>query len=282
MEGRLTVSSKENVGSTFTFVLPYKVSPICDNSDDPDEIPNIPEDDITAGFFQFQPRSLGSLFSSNGPNCDQKLLPSKLNAFEDDSYMFPSRNMVKLRETVSPEDACSVNIDAVDSTSEPECSQSQSPRPMIICKGMAETQPSDGNSRCQRSSSDIISRMDLGERGRKLDNRFANGETSMERQGPKKPEESVESISSGKTESLREQFPRILLVEDNKINVMVTQSMMKRLGHKMDVVNNGVEAVRAVQHSNYDLILMVIWIRIWNSSSCQQPFSFPIPVWDIF
>ncbi|KAI8020449.1 Histidine kinase 5 [Camellia lanceoleosa] len=36
--------------------------------------------------------------------------------------------------------------------------------------------------------------------------------------------------------------PKILLVEDNKINVMVTRSMMKQLGHTIDVVNNGVEA----------------------------------------
>ena len=53
-------------------------------------------------------------------------------------------------------------------------------------------------------------------------------------------------------------IPKILLVEDNKINVMVTQSMMKQLGHSIDVVNNGVEAVRAVQRHTYDLILMVI------------------------
>lgn len=49
---------------------------------------------------------------------------------------------------------------------------------------------------------------------------------------------------------------KILLVEDNKVNVMVTQSMMKRLGCSLDVVSNGVEAVRAVQGSNYCLILM--------------------------
>jgi CheY-like chemotaxis protein len=38
----------------------------------------------------------------------------------------------------------------------------------------------------------------------------------------------------------------------------VTQSMMKLLGHSIDVVNNGVEAVCAVQHHNYDLIFMVL------------------------
>ena len=48
--------------------------------------------------------------------------------------------------------------------------------------------------------------------------------------------------------------PKILLVEDSKINVMVTKSMMKQLGHSIDVVNNGVEAVCAVQSCRYDLL----------------------------
>ncbi|OWM86856.1 hypothetical protein CDL15_Pgr015892 [Punica granatum] len=266
MGGRLTVSSKEHMGSTFTFSLPYKVSPVCDNSDDSDELPNVAEDDITAGFFQFQPRALGSLFL-NGPAQVQKLLPGKLNGFVDDSYMFPASNIVNLREIRSPEDACSVNIDAVESTSDPECSQSQSSHPdgdAANCKG-TDSKPPFGNSRSQSSSSEIVSRIDSEERGSKVDNRLANGETLKEMQRLEKPETSPESTSSGKTESLKpEMIPRILLVEDNKINVMVTQSMMKQFKHKMDVVNNGVEAVRAVQRSSYDLILMDVCMPVMD------------------
>ncbi|KNA14220.1 hypothetical protein SOVF_109570 [Spinacia oleracea] len=41
MGGHMTVSSKEHCGSTFTFVLPYRVSPESDDqSDDPDELPD--------------------------------------------------------------------------------------------------------------------------------------------------------------------------------------------------------------------------------------------------
>jgi hypothetical protein len=51
---------------------------------------------------------------------------------------------------------------------------------------------------------------------------------------------------------------RILLAEDNKVNVMVAQSMLKRLGHnKLDVVSNGAEALKALQKNTYDIILMV-------------------------
>ena len=64
------MSSKVRCGSTFTFVLPYKLSSNCDYSDDPDDLSEMADhdallEDETAGFFQFQPRTLGSLFSSN-------------------------------------------------------------------------------------------------------------------------------------------------------------------------------------------------------------------------
>ncbi|GMQ08037.1 hypothetical protein CsSME_00051961 [Camellia sinensis var. sinensis] len=58
--------------------------------------------------------------------------------------------------------------------------------------------------------------------------------------------------------------PKILLVEDNKINVMVTRSMMKQLGHTIDVVNNGVEAVRAAQSCTYDLVLMDVCMPVMD------------------
>jgi hypothetical protein len=70
MGGNLTVTSKEHCGSTFTFILPYKVSTTCDNSDDQDELSDVDnnDDDTTEaeGFFQFPPPTLGSLFTSNG------------------------------------------------------------------------------------------------------------------------------------------------------------------------------------------------------------------------
>lgn len=53
------------------------------------------------------------------------------------------------------------------------------------------------------------------------------------------------------------QQPKILLVEDNKINIMVAKSMMKQLGYTMDIANNGVEAINAVKDTSYDLVLMV-------------------------
>jgi len=51
---------------------------------------------------------------------------------------------------------------------------------------------------------------------------------------------------------------RILLVEDNKVNVMVAQSMLMKLGHTLEVANNGADAIQALQQNSYDLILMVV------------------------
>ena len=68
------------------------------------------------------------------------------------------------------------------------------------------------------------------------------------------------TASSPPAASVPEERAKILLVEDNKINVMVTRTMMKQLGHSIDVVNNGLEAVQAVQSCSYDLILMVSFL----------------------
>lgn len=49
---------------------------------------------------------------------------------------------------------------------------------------------------------------------------------------------------------------RILVAEDNPANQMVIKLMLQNLGHRIEVANNGIEAVEAVRLAPYDLVLM--------------------------
>jgi len=262
MGGHLTVSSQEHCGSTFTFVLPYKVSTTSDNSDDPDELSDMADhnaatDEATERFFQFQPRTLGSLFSSNGSSRTNMgyTRSHKLNGFSDNSYSFPS-NSVRSKETASVEEACSV-VDDAETLRQPESSSSHSPDPGnqdTVCSG--KLCQDDTNSQFQNP---IIDSTHYKEANREVIVAAKTREPQGTCQRLEKSDISSQCVSSSSTGVPKSTIkPKILLVEDNKTIVMVTQSMMKLLGHSIDVVNNGVEAVCAVQHHNYDLIFMVL------------------------
>lgn len=59
-------------------------------------------------------------------------------------------------------------------------------------------------------------------------------------------------LSSGS----REQSLRILLAEDNVVNQRVGTRFLERLGHVVTVAGNGVAAVQALEHQEFDVVLM--------------------------
>ena len=54
---------------------------------------------------------------------------------------------------------------------------------------------------------------------------------------------------------------RVLVVEDNKVNQKVAVAVLTKMGHTVDVANDGVEALERLETQRYDVILM----------DCQMP-----------
>lgn len=267
MGGHLTVSSVEHYGSTFTFVLPYKVSLISDGSDDPDELSDmdnqdVPDDgndeDLHAGVFLFQPRTLGSLFSTQSSGRIQKLSPisygfnpsQKLNGLLEDSSS-PCSN-ITYKEISSEEDAYSA---AMETSSELEVSPSHS----IVSDNSNSAEKNEKGHADMNGHFHHFVHSTNSSRASHNPNEISETSVPQERCRTESQTDRSSECSSSKSPEVpkAELKPKILLVEDNKINVMVTKSMMKQLGHSIDVVNNGAEAVCAVQCRSYDLILMV-------------------------
>jgi two-component system, sensor histidine kinase and response regulator len=75
---------------------------------------------------------------------------------------------------------------------------------------------------------------------------------------------------------------KILLAEDNQINQRVGTALLQKLGHSIDVVENGLEAVDRVRNYVYDAVFMDVqmpemdgWaataaIREWERSSGRR------------
>ena len=57
---------------------------------------------------------------------------------------------------------------------------------------------------------------------------------------------------------MQDQGLRILVAEDNPINQKVVIALLCSMGHSVDVVENGLQAIRAVCSQPYDVVLMDI------------------------
>lgn len=75
--------------------------------------------------------------------------------------------------------------------------------------------------------------------------------------------EPIRSEPAGPSLEKGQQAPplTVLLVEDNQVNQLVASTMLKKMGHRVDVVDNGQFALQALEMRDYDLVLM----------DCQMP-----------
>ncbi|UAM97096.1 response regulator [Polaribacter litorisediminis] len=74
---------------------------------------------------------------------------------------------------------------------------------------------------------------------------------------------------------------KVLLVEDNLINVMVGKQILEKAGLKVEVANDGKVAVNMVQENHYDTVLMDIQMPImdgYTASSEIRKFNTTVPI----
>jgi signal transduction histidine kinase/CheY-like chemotaxis protein len=63
---------------------------------------------------------------------------------------------------------------------------------------------------------------------------------------------------------------RILVAEDNAVNQILIQAMLDQLGHRCDIVADGLEALRQVQQVPYDLVLMDVQMPQMDGASATR------------
>ena len=74
---------------------------------------------------------------------------------------------------------------------------------------------------------------------------------------------------------------KVLLVEDNVINVMVGKQILEKAGLKVEVANDGKVAVNMVKENDYDTVLMDIQMPImdgYTASSEIRKFNTKVPI----
>lgn len=63
---------------------------------------------------------------------------------------------------------------------------------------------------------------------------------------------------------------KVLLVEDNKINQMITQKMLEKRGISCKIIDNGEDAIEEAKINNYDLILMDVHLPGINGTEATS------------
>lgn len=80
----------------------------------------------------------------------------------------------------------------------------------------------------------------------------------------KKPNHELEILSPN-NDSVAKEYPmEILLAEDNMVNQILAEQVLKLFGYTCDIAVNGQEAVKAAKSKSYDLILMDIMMPVMD------------------
>lgn len=82
---------------------------------------------------------------------------------------------------------------------------------------------------------------------------------------PVKPE-----LSTLPSTKLLKKTPTILLVEDNRTNQMVAKLVLNKFGCRVEVAQNGQEAIEKLQEKTYDIIFMDVHMPVINGYQATQ------------
>jgi CheY-like chemotaxis protein/nitrogen-specific signal transduction histidine kinase len=82
------------------------------------------------------------------------------------------------------------------------------------------------------------------------------------KKGIKKPAEQPKQVEADAADSLK--GAKILVAEDNEINIMLVKNIMKLWDVECDVVRDGLQAVEKVKTTDYDMILMDLQMPVMD------------------
>ena len=285
MGGNISVHSKEKDGSVFSFKLPLRTvqqvpsSPI--SNDESECLGDGDHEDVT---YAIAPRSFQSKSIMSSPNAVPYHPPGPLKGHRNVKYLSPTpslhipsgmrfdqRNpaaevlsqMRELHSTMEPSPAGETKAVHYEDYRHNSSAHLDAQGPSLhhafqYGKSFDKEDPVKSHHRSNASSTNRLH----GGRIRKC---VQNNIRSSPVLGNTRKTEKTQ-ISERRT--AREPLPaakvvkysrpfRILVAEDDPVNVKVATQMMVALGHELKVVNNGADAVQAVQQGSYDVVLMV-------------------------
>jgi signal transduction histidine kinase/ActR/RegA family two-component response regulator len=94
---------------------------------------------------------------------------------------------------------------------------------------------------------------------------------SKQAEKPKEPVRDNNEIISIKQATPKDLISKkILIVEDNKINQMITRKILEGKNFDCDIANNGIEALAKIKENQYDLVLMDIHMPGMDGKQCTR------------